>query len=79
MTVSTPCIKICVMEPSLGLCIGCGRSIAEISQWGLMSEETRLAIMAELPPRLERLKTRGGTPARVRPSERRRQRMQTGD
>jgi len=74
MTVSTPCIKTCVMEPNLGICIGCGRSITEISQWGLMDEETRLAIMAELPSRLEQLKTRGGAPERVRPSERRRQR-----
>ena len=27
----TPCIKICVVDPLSGLCIGCGRTVAEIS------------------------------------------------
>ncbi len=75
MNVSTPCIKLCVMEPTLGLCLGCGRSLSEISQWGLMGEDERLKVMSELSPRLDKLKTRGGIPERVRPSERRRQRV----
>lgn len=49
---STPCIKVCVIDPVSKLCEGCGRTLAEIAQWGRLSEAERLAIMAELPKRL---------------------------
>lgn len=49
---STPCIKICVIDPMSKLCEGCGRTLAEIAQWGRLSEAERLAIMAVLPERL---------------------------
>ena len=49
---STPCIKVCVIDPVGRLCTGCGRSLQEIAQWGGMSETERLAIMAKLPERL---------------------------
>jgi predicted Fe-S protein YdhL (DUF1289 family) len=49
---STPCIKICVIDPASKLCSGCGRTLAEIAQWGGMSEAKRLAVMAQLPMRL---------------------------
>lgn len=50
--ISTPCIKICVIDPASGLCEGCGRTLAEIAQWGRLSERERQAIMAALPKRL---------------------------
>ncbi len=50
--VSTPCIGICVIDPASKLCEGCGRTLAEIAQWGRLSEPERLAIMALLPERL---------------------------
>ncbi|KRE09093.1 hypothetical protein ASE61_02655 [Bosea sp. Root670] len=49
---STPCIKVCVIDPVTKLCEGCGRTLAEIAQWGCLSEAERLAIMAVLPKRL---------------------------
>ena len=49
---STPCIKICVIDPVSKLCEGCGRTLQEIAQWGAMSEAQRLAVMARLPKRL---------------------------
>ncbi|MBD3844330.1 DUF1289 domain-containing protein [Bosea sp. SSUT16] len=49
---STPCIKVCVIDPASGLCEGCGRRLDEIAQWSSLSEAERLAIMAELPERL---------------------------
>ncbi|RYE33545.1 MAG: DUF1289 domain-containing protein [Hyphomicrobiales bacterium] len=49
---STPCIQICVIDPVNKLCEGCGRTLAEIAQWGRLSEAERLAIMALLPERL---------------------------
>ncbi|HEV7259600.1 MAG TPA: DUF1289 domain-containing protein [Bosea sp. (in: a-proteobacteria)] len=50
--VSSPCIKICVVDPARKLCEGCGRTLAEIARWGRFSEAERLAIMAVLPERL---------------------------
>lgn len=49
--VSTPCIKVCVIDPASKLCEGCGRTLAEIAQWSRLSEVERQAIMAELPRR----------------------------
>lgn len=50
--VSTPCIKVCIVDGKRGLCIGCGRTLAEIAAWGSLEEERRRAIMADLPARL---------------------------
>lgn len=49
---SSPCIKMCQMDPGTRLCIGCGRTTAEIARWGRMSEFERLSVMAKLPVRL---------------------------
>jgi hypothetical protein len=56
--VSTPCIKVCAVSGQTGLCIGCGRTLAEIAGWGALDETQRLAIMAELPARLGGSKSR---------------------
>ncbi len=50
--ISTPCIKICEIDPAARLCRGCGRSLDEIARWGSMPESERLAVMATLPDRL---------------------------
>jgi predicted Fe-S protein YdhL (DUF1289 family) len=50
--ISSPCIKVCAVSGQTGLCIGCGRTLAEIAGWGGLDEERRHAIMAELPARL---------------------------
>jgi predicted Fe-S protein YdhL (DUF1289 family) len=51
--ISSPCVKLCVVDAQSGLCEGCGRTLAEIAAWGRMSEPTRLALMAALPDRME--------------------------
>jgi len=50
---SSPCVKICVIDPVSRLCEGCGRTLAEIAQWAAMSEPERLAVMVQLPARLK--------------------------
>lgn len=55
--VSTPCIKVCAVSGQTGLCVGCGRTLAEIAGWGGMDETRRKAIMAELPARMAGAKT----------------------
>ncbi|AWN46885.1 DUF1289 domain-containing protein [Methylobacterium terrae] len=52
MPASTPCIRLCVLDPVTGLCEGCGRTGTEIAAWGGLPEAERLRIMATLPARL---------------------------
>ncbi len=58
----SPCVKVCVIHPKAGICIGCYRRNSEIAKWARMSHEERLAIIAELPERAGLLKgkRRGG-------------------
>jgi hypothetical protein len=50
--IESPCVKICTVDAGSGLCLGCGRTIDEISQWIRLGSEERQRIMAELPGRL---------------------------
>jgi hypothetical protein len=60
----TPCEKICIVDEPSGLCRGCGRSLDEITRWTAYSDAERARIMAELPPRLEAMRTRDGRAGR---------------
>jgi uncharacterized protein len=51
----SPCIHVCSVDPASRLCVGCGRSIDEISRWVDMSPAERRAIMDALPERLAAL------------------------
>jgi hypothetical protein len=48
----SPCIKLCTLDSERRLCLGCGRTLAEIAGWSSFSEEERSRIMDELPARL---------------------------
>ncbi len=50
--IESPCVKICTLDARSGLCLGCGRTIEEISRWGGMTATERATIMNELPARL---------------------------
>jgi predicted Fe-S protein YdhL (DUF1289 family) len=63
--IESPCNKVCVVDPTSALCIGCGRSLAEIGGWLGFSPEERARIMAELPQRLSTLPGRRAAPADV--------------
>ena len=43
------------MDQATGLCSGCGRTLDEIARWVAMSEPERVAIMATLRERLEKV------------------------
>ena len=49
--ITSPCIQICTLDTVSGLCLGCGRSGAEIAGWIRFSEAERAAVMAALPAR----------------------------
>ena len=53
--IESPCNKVCTLDASSALCIGCGRSLAEIAGWRGFCAEERARIMAELPERLAAL------------------------
>lgn len=75
MSMETPCVKICVLDPVSGLCLGCGRTGEEIGRWVGYTDHQRADIMATLKDRLDRLTTRQGRLERIRPSEARRDRL----
>jgi uncharacterized protein len=49
--IDSPCIKVCVIHPATGLCLGCARTLPEIAAWSRMSPADRRTVMAELPAR----------------------------
>jgi hypothetical protein len=64
--IQSPCIKLCTIHPEERICVGCLRTIDEITAWSRLSHEARSALMAELPSRAPRLqKRRGGRVARL--------------
>jgi hypothetical protein len=67
--IETPCVKICVVDPETGFCIGCGRTRMEIGGWLAFSPEERRAVMMELPERVQgltlRKSRRGGRAGRI--------------
>ncbi len=64
--VDSPCVKLCTVHPTERLCIGCLRTVEEITAWSRMDAATRSTIIAELPLRAPRLShRRGGRAARL--------------
>lgn len=48
----SPCIKVCVIDPSSGLCEGCLRSRHEIARWSSYTDDERHSIMQGLKTRV---------------------------
>jgi hypothetical protein len=47
----SPCIGICLLDPSTGYCRGCLRNIAEIANWYQTGAAEQRAILARLAER----------------------------
>ena len=47
----TPCVKVCVMDPQRGVCLGCCRTLDEIGAWGTMTDAERDRVMSSLAER----------------------------
>jgi predicted Fe-S protein YdhL (DUF1289 family) len=59
----SPCIKVCVMDPQRGVCLGCWRTLDEIAAWGAMTGAERVRVMAQLDIRRRELGLSGKTAA----------------
>jgi uncharacterized protein len=51
-------VKICVLDSERRICLGCGRTMAEIGGWLRMSDAERAAVKRQLGARLKGM--RGG-------------------
>jgi predicted Fe-S protein YdhL (DUF1289 family) len=56
--IETPCIKVCIVDPKSGHCLGCARTLGEIASWTAYTDAERSRIMAELPRRMESMRRR---------------------
>jgi uncharacterized protein len=48
----SPCVQVCSIDGPTGLCVGCGRTLAEIGRWVAMTPQERRRVMVDLPARL---------------------------
>lgn len=58
LDIESPCIKVCVVDPDSGFCIGCGRTRGEIASWLDITPVERRTVMGLLPERLDTLTLR---------------------
>lgn len=49
--IATPCVMVCAVDGESGLCLGCFRTLKEISGWRALSDAERAAVMDDLPMR----------------------------
>ncbi|WP_082788201.1 DUF1289 domain-containing protein [Sphingorhabdus sp. M41] len=55
----SPCTDICTIDRSSRLCVGCGRSLSEIGEWGSASPSRQREILSLLPQRMKQLAVKG--------------------
>ena len=47
----SPCVRTCVIDQQSKFCVGCGRTLHEISYWTRYTREERQRILQQLPAR----------------------------
>ncbi len=55
VTIKSPCILICTMDAETGFCLGCARTLDEITRWSRMTAEEQITVLSLLPDRHETL------------------------
>jgi uncharacterized protein len=54
----SPCIKVCVLDPKAGICVGCGRTGDEIGRWMTMTDEERHRVRKSVGLRLKQVRSK---------------------
>jgi len=49
--VASPCIGVCRMDESSGLCTGCLRTLDEIALWSVLDDDDKRAVIGALAQR----------------------------
>jgi predicted Fe-S protein YdhL (DUF1289 family) len=49
MSVESPCVKLCKIEA--GICVGCKRTLAELTDWYKLSDQQKLQILNNIKTR----------------------------
>lgn len=49
--IDSPCTKICKLDSTGRICLGCRRTVHEIATWASLTDDERRAIMKELRKR----------------------------
>ncbi len=44
-SIESPCVDICQLDPSSGICLGCFRTMEEISVWIEMTDDDKREIL----------------------------------
>jgi predicted Fe-S protein YdhL (DUF1289 family) len=57
--VTSPCVSVCTIDKSSGLCIGCLRTLKEIGAWRTMSPADKRATVAACTERAKAIPPRG--------------------
>jgi len=57
--ITSPCIKVCAVDGKTGWCLGCGRSLKEISQWTKYTDQQRDDVIDACKSRLNTLRDMG--------------------
>ncbi|MGE3334339.1 MAG: DUF1289 domain-containing protein [Rhodospirillaceae bacterium] len=57
--VASPCVSVCTMDRTSGLCIGCLRTIKEIGAWRTMTMAEKRATVAACAERAKNIAPRG--------------------
>lgn len=47
-TLRSPCVSVCRIEPATGYCEGCHRTIDEIADWGMMSDDRKRVVWQQI-------------------------------
>jgi len=59
--IPSPCVKVCIMDPGRGVCLGCYRTLDEIGGWGVFTATQKLAVLARIKERIRRWGPPAGT------------------
>jgi len=49
--VPSPCTGVCVMDSQRRLCLGCKRSLGEITAWGALTNDEKRVVLEQLRDR----------------------------
>jgi len=52
--IESPCIRVCTLDDSGGICLGCFRTIEEIGLWSTLSDPERWQVLERLAARRSR-------------------------